>query len=130
MATDGFQQGWNVDGESSLDRDAHLRLPHFAYLPGEPGHLPVVGGWHFGPGDSGASGMVREFVYHRLGHVPAQFRWRRRRHRWNGRLGWVLQSHHSYAPLFSVAAASYLLGLLILVIAAPGLSKAGVPTEP
>jgi MFS transporter, ACS family, hexuronate transporter len=43
--------------------------------------------------------------------------------------GWVLQSHHSYAPLFAVAAASYLVGLLFLVILAPGLRKAGVPTE-
>ena len=43
--------------------------------------------------------------------------------------GWVLQSHHSYAPLFSVAAASYLVGLLFLVILAPGLRKAGVPTK-
>jgi len=43
--------------------------------------------------------------------------------------GWVLQSHHSYAPLFSVAAASYLVGLLILVAVAPGLRKAGVATE-
>jgi MFS transporter, ACS family, hexuronate transporter len=42
--------------------------------------------------------------------------------------GWVLQSHHSYAPLFSIAAASYLVGLLFLVILAPGLRKAGVPT--
>jgi MFS transporter, ACS family, hexuronate transporter len=40
--------------------------------------------------------------------------------------GWLLQSYHSYAPLFSVAAASYLVGLSILVILAPGLRKAGV----
>jgi hypothetical protein len=31
--------------------------------------------------------------------------------------------------LFAVAAASYLVGLLFLVILAPGLRKAGVPTE-
>jgi MFS transporter, ACS family, hexuronate transporter len=43
--------------------------------------------------------------------------------------GWVLESHHSYAPLFSVAAASYLVGLFILGTLAPGLRKAGVPTE-
>jgi ACS family hexuronate transporter-like MFS transporter len=43
--------------------------------------------------------------------------------------GWVLQSRHSYAPLFSVAAASYLVGMLFLVILAPGLRKAGVPAE-
>jgi ACS family hexuronate transporter-like MFS transporter len=43
--------------------------------------------------------------------------------------GWVLQSQHSYAPLFSVAAASYLVGMLFLLILAPGLRKAGVPAE-
>jgi len=43
--------------------------------------------------------------------------------------GWVLQSRHSYAPLFSVAAASYLVGMLFLLILAPGLRKAGVPAE-
>lgn len=40
--------------------------------------------------------------------------------------GWVLQSYHSYAPLFSVVAASYLLGLLFLQLLAPGLGKAHV----
>lgn len=43
--------------------------------------------------------------------------------------GWVLQSHHSYAPLFSFGAASYLVGLLFLVILAPGLRKVPVPRE-
>ena len=43
--------------------------------------------------------------------------------------GWVLQSYHSYTPLFSVAAASYLVGLLFLVIMVPGLRKADVPIE-
>jgi hypothetical protein len=70
-------------------------VPHFAYLPREPGHLPVVRGWHFGPGDGGASGMVRKLVYDGFGYVPAQFRWRSCRDRWNGRLGRV-------CPIFSV----------------------------
>jgi ACS family hexuronate transporter-like MFS transporter len=43
--------------------------------------------------------------------------------------GWVLQSYHSYAPLFSVAATSYLAGLLFLHLLAPGLTKADVPTQ-
>jgi len=37
--------------------------------------------------------------------------------------GWVLQSYHTYTPLFSVAAASYLVGILFLRILAPGLKK-------
>ena len=37
--------------------------------------------------------------------------------------GWVLQSHHSYTPLFSVAAASYLVGLLFLLIHGAGPEK-------
>jgi ACS family hexuronate transporter-like MFS transporter len=37
--------------------------------------------------------------------------------------GWVLESYHSYTPLFSIAAASYLLGLLLLHIIAPGLRR-------
>jgi ACS family hexuronate transporter-like MFS transporter len=40
--------------------------------------------------------------------------------------GWVLQVYHSYTPLFSVAAASYLVGLVFLQIMAPGLKKADV----
>jgi ACS family hexuronate transporter-like MFS transporter len=40
--------------------------------------------------------------------------------------GWVLQSYHSYTPLFSIAAASYLLGLLCLPIIAPGLRRVDV----
>jgi ACS family hexuronate transporter-like MFS transporter len=40
--------------------------------------------------------------------------------------GWVLQVYHSYTPLFSVAAASYLVGLVFLQIMAPGLKKAAV----
>ena len=43
--------------------------------------------------------------------------------------GWVLQSYHSYTPLFSVAAASYVVGLLFLVIMAPGLRTADVRIE-
>jgi MFS transporter, ACS family, hexuronate transporter len=43
--------------------------------------------------------------------------------------GWVLQSHHSYTPLFSVAAVSYLIALLFMVVMAPGLRKAGVTSE-
>jgi len=43
--------------------------------------------------------------------------------------GWVLQSYHSYAPLFSVAAASYLVGLLFLMVMAPGLRRADVYSE-
>ena len=43
--------------------------------------------------------------------------------------GWVLQSYHSYTPLFSIAATSYLAGLLLLQILAPGLRKADVPTQ-
>jgi MFS transporter, ACS family, hexuronate transporter len=38
--------------------------------------------------------------------------------------GWVLQYHHSYTPLFTVAATSYLVGLLFLQLLAPGLRKA------
>jgi MFS transporter, ACS family, hexuronate transporter len=37
--------------------------------------------------------------------------------------GWVLESYHSYMPMFSVAAASYLLGLLLLRMIAPGLRR-------
>jgi ACS family hexuronate transporter-like MFS transporter len=37
--------------------------------------------------------------------------------------GWVLQSYHTYTPLFSVAATSYLVGILFLRILAPGLKK-------
>jgi ACS family hexuronate transporter-like MFS transporter len=44
--------------------------------------------------------------------------------------GWVLQSHHGYTPLFSVAAASYLVGLAFLMIVAPGLRRADVPAGP
>jgi len=44
--------------------------------------------------------------------------------------GWVLQSYHSYTPLFSIAAASYLLGLLFLRIIAPGLQPVGVAVSP
>ncbi len=40
--------------------------------------------------------------------------------------GWVLQSYHSYTPMFSIAAASYLLGLLLLRIIAPGLRRVDV----
>ena len=43
--------------------------------------------------------------------------------------GWVLQSYHSYTPLFSIAATSYLAGLLLLQILAPGLRKADVLTQ-
>ena len=43
--------------------------------------------------------------------------------------GWVLQAYHSYTPLFSVAAASYLIGLVFLQVVAPGLRKAGVPLQ-
>ena len=42
--------------------------------------------------------------------------------------GWVLQAYHSYAPLFSVAATSYLVGLLFLRWLAPGLKRADVRT--
>jgi ACS family hexuronate transporter-like MFS transporter len=41
--------------------------------------------------------------------------------------GWVLQAYHSYTPLFSIAAASYLLGLLLLRLIAPGLLRVEVP---
>ena len=41
--------------------------------------------------------------------------------------GWVLQSYRSYTPMFSIAAASYLLGLLLLRIIAPGLQRVKVP---
>jgi ACS family hexuronate transporter-like MFS transporter len=41
--------------------------------------------------------------------------------------GWVLQAYHSYTPLFSIAAASYLLGLLLLRVIAPGLPRVEVP---
>jgi ACS family hexuronate transporter-like MFS transporter len=44
--------------------------------------------------------------------------------------GWVLQSYHSYTPLFSIAAASYLLGLLFLRIIAPGLQRVDVAVSP
>ena len=40
--------------------------------------------------------------------------------------GWILQRYHSYSPLFSVAAGSYLVGLLFLRLLAPGLKKADV----
>jgi ACS family hexuronate transporter-like MFS transporter len=40
--------------------------------------------------------------------------------------GWVLQAYHSYTPLFSVAATSYLVGLLFLHLLAPGLKRANV----
>lgn len=40
--------------------------------------------------------------------------------------GWVLQSYHSYTPLFSIAAASYPLGLLCLRIIAAGLRRVDV----
>jgi MFS transporter, ACS family, hexuronate transporter len=40
--------------------------------------------------------------------------------------GWVLESYHSYTPMFSIAAASYLLGLLLLRIIAPGLRRVDV----
>jgi ACS family hexuronate transporter-like MFS transporter len=43
--------------------------------------------------------------------------------------GWVLQVYHSYSPLFSVAAGSYLVGLLFLRLVAPGLKRAGIPAE-
>ena len=43
--------------------------------------------------------------------------------------GWVLQAYHSYTPLFSVAAASYLVGLGVLQIMAPDLRKADVPAQ-
>jgi MFS transporter, ACS family, hexuronate transporter len=43
--------------------------------------------------------------------------------------GWVLQSYHSYTPLFSVAAASYLVGLLFLMVMTPGLRRADVYSE-
>jgi MFS transporter, ACS family, hexuronate transporter len=43
--------------------------------------------------------------------------------------GWVLQSYHSYAPMFSIAAASYLLGLLLLRTMAPGLRRVEVPVS-
>lgn len=43
--------------------------------------------------------------------------------------GWVLQSYHSYTPLFSVAATSYLIGLLFLHLLAPGLKKADVRAQ-
>jgi len=44
--------------------------------------------------------------------------------------GWVLQSYHSYTPLFSIAAASYLLGLLFLRLIAPGLQRVDVAASP
>jgi MFS transporter, ACS family, hexuronate transporter len=44
--------------------------------------------------------------------------------------GWVLESYHSYTPLFSIAAASYLLGLLFLRTIAPGLQRVDVPVSP
>jgi ACS family hexuronate transporter-like MFS transporter len=43
--------------------------------------------------------------------------------------GWVLQSYHSYTPLFCVAAASYLVGLLFLMVMAPGLRRADIYSE-
>ncbi|HET6931434.1 MAG TPA: MFS transporter [Candidatus Acidoferrum sp.] len=44
--------------------------------------------------------------------------------------GWVLQSYHSYTVLFSIAAASYLLGLLALRIIAPGLQRVDIAGNP
>lgn len=44
--------------------------------------------------------------------------------------GWVLQSYHSYTVLFSIAAASYLLGLLALRIIAPGLQRVDIAASP
>ena len=43
--------------------------------------------------------------------------------------GWILQAYHSYTPLFSVAATSYLVGLLFLRLLAPGLKRADVPAQ-
>ena len=43
--------------------------------------------------------------------------------------GWVLQSHRGYGPLFSVAATSYLVGLLFLQLLAPGLQRANVSAQ-
>ena len=44
--------------------------------------------------------------------------------------GWVLQAYHSYTPLFSIAAASYLLGLFLLRTIAPGLQRVDVSSKP
>jgi len=43
--------------------------------------------------------------------------------------GWVLETYHSYTPLFSIAAASYLLGLLLLRTIAPGLRRVDIPAS-
>jgi len=40
--------------------------------------------------------------------------------------GWVLQTYHSYNPLFSIAAASYLLGLLLLRVISRDLQRVNI----
>ena len=72
--------------KSSTIRHVRLRVSYPANLLCEPGFFSVGRGWHLEPRDRGASGMVRESVYNRIGYVPAKRGGQRGRDRRNGGL--------------------------------------------
>lgn len=86
VATNGFPQNRNVDGQSPPVCNASLRLSRAAGTPVEPVFLAVGRGRNTKPCNSRASGVVCESVYHRLGYVSTEFHRRSRRDRRHGRL--------------------------------------------